>query len=67
MTASLTTQVVAQIASKQKPISSPLRHFEDATAIASRTTVASESMPKSAGIRSPSNRHSQGDNPLPHQ
>ncbi|MEZ6040117.1 MAG: hypothetical protein R3C20_06405 [Planctomycetaceae bacterium] len=67
MTASLTTQVVVQIASKQKPISSPLRHFEDAAAIVARTTVTSESKPKSAGTEPPSNRQSQGDNPSPHR
>ena len=45
MTASRTTQIDVQIVSKQKPISSPLRHFEDAAAIVARTTVASESIP----------------------
>ena len=67
MTASLTTQVAVQIASKQKPISSPLRHFEDAAAIVARTTVASESMPEFAGTEPLSNRQSQGDNLLPHR
>ncbi|MEZ6040852.1 MAG: hypothetical protein R3C20_10115 [Planctomycetaceae bacterium] len=67
MTVSLTTQVVVQIASKQKPISSPLRHFEDAAATVARTTVTSESIPTSAGIQSPSNRQSQGDKPSPHR
>ena len=67
ITASLTAQIDGQIVSKQKPISSPLRHFEDAAAIVARTTVASESIPESAGTEPLSNRQSQGDNLLPHR